>query len=209
MNKQKAVHIEQSPLNAPKLNEPPEQADPAQKEDSSPIKTKKKVYPPRKLTFKQEQFAQRFVKNRGNATQAVIEVYPPKKHNVARAIASENLTKPAVLNRIDQILNENKLTLNECVVKLHRQTEAQKKTEFGIQPDNPTINDALKTAFKLHRVLSDSNVNIDARSINIGLDSADHTALQGICDTLKDMNSKLSMGNVQSGEVIDVTYSDT
>lgn len=200
---------------------PPEVSVLPAKEHSSPenlpIKTnavisparKKREYKPRtKLTFKQEMFAQRYIKNKGNGTKTALEVYNPKNERIGQALASENLSKPMVVNRITELMNENKLTLSHCVKKLHKQTEATKPLVIGSEvqfvPDNASINDALKTSFKLHGVLSDTNIAIDNRSLNLGLSEGELKGIEQMCGMLKDMNAKLSMGDVQDGEVIDI-----
>ena len=67
------------------------------------------------LTKKQKGFVRDYVKT-GNGTQSALKHYDTKNENVARSIASENLTKPAVAKAIaarlpDDLLEEKHLAL--------------------------------------------------------------------------------------------------
>jgi phage terminase small subunit len=64
---------------------------------------KKQSKPRTKLTIKQEKFVNEVVKS-GNATQAVKNVYKKTTEWSARAIGSENLTKPNIKKAIDDRL---------------------------------------------------------------------------------------------------------
>lgn len=66
-----------------------------------------------KLTPKQEDFCQLYLSQEfyGNGVQTYIEAYnidltEPGAYNAAKASASENLTKPNILDRIDELLEE-------------------------------------------------------------------------------------------------------
>src|SRR3990167_1480748 len=65
-----------------------------------------------RLTLKQETFVNEYIKNGGNGTQAALQAYDTSPE-VARRIASENLTKPDITTRIDQILSTQRLTLDQ------------------------------------------------------------------------------------------------
>ena len=66
---------------------------------------------PRKLNPRQERFCQLYASDReffGNGVQSYIEAYSPDQskpnwYNVARSRASELLTNPNILNRIDEL----------------------------------------------------------------------------------------------------------
>lgn len=63
-----------------------------------------------KLTMKQEQFCQYFATDRdmfGNGTQAYLEAYPDSSPEAARRSASDLLTKPDVLKRINELIEFN------------------------------------------------------------------------------------------------------
>ncbi len=61
-----------------------------------------------KLTTKQKKFTASYLET-GNATEAAMQVYKPKKRATARAIGSENLTKPNIQRTIQEALVENGL----------------------------------------------------------------------------------------------------
>ena len=56
-----------------------------------------------KLSIKQERFIQEYLKT-GNATQSIIKAYPNANYDSARMMASENLAKPSIKSRIDDVL---------------------------------------------------------------------------------------------------------
>lgn len=57
----------------------------------------------RNLTYKQEQFCQEYVVNKGNGSQAVMKVYQTHKPDSAKVIASNNLTNPSIAARIKEL----------------------------------------------------------------------------------------------------------
>ena len=57
-----------------------------------------------KLSIKQERFIQEYLKT-GNATQSIIKAYPDVTYDSARMMASENLAKPSIKSRIDDVLD--------------------------------------------------------------------------------------------------------
>ena len=54
-----------------------------------------------RLTLKQRNFVKRYVTNGGNGTQAVLDAYNTSDPNVAKVIASKNLTLPNVKRAIE------------------------------------------------------------------------------------------------------------
>ena len=61
-----------------------------------------------RVTLKQRDFVTQYLET-GNATQAAMQAYKPKKRATARAIGSENLTKPNIQRTIQETLAENGL----------------------------------------------------------------------------------------------------
>lgn len=82
---------------------------------------------PRKLTPKQKEFIQRYIET-GNGTQAALEVYDVNNNNTARSIASENLTKPAIVKATQGAFPED--YLNTWHKRLFKKT----KLEYFIFP---------------------------------------------------------------------------
>jgi hypothetical protein len=67
------------------------------------------------LTLKQRNFTEAYLET-GNATEAANRAYKPKNRATARAIGSENLTKPNIQRTISEALAENGLEI-ELVIK--------------------------------------------------------------------------------------------
>ncbi len=78
----------------------------------------------KKLTFKQKNFAKEYVKNNGNATQAVMKSYNIKDRSIAQPVGSENLLKPIVKEEIESILNSEGLSNREITKSLRTNIEA-------------------------------------------------------------------------------------
>ena len=54
----------------------------------------------RKPTLKQKAFVEEYIRNGGNGTQAAMKVYDTEDNATARSIASENLTKPNIMDEL-------------------------------------------------------------------------------------------------------------
>ena len=63
-----------------------------------------------RLTFKQKLFAKKYVENGGNGLQTALQVYNTTDPNVAKVIASENLTNPNIKESIDDIARQQGIT---------------------------------------------------------------------------------------------------
>ncbi len=75
------------------------------------------------LTIKQRRFVKRTLET-GNPTGAAMEAYDTAKRNVASAIASENLRKPAIREQIEQALQAEGVTPRYVVEKLKTTLDA-------------------------------------------------------------------------------------
>jgi phage terminase small subunit len=64
----------------------------------------------KKLTPKQTRFVSEYIRNKQNGTQAALAAYETDSVDVAKSIASENLTKPNIRERIDEALVSLNLT---------------------------------------------------------------------------------------------------
>ncbi len=103
-----------------------------------------KTTKPRRLSKKQKGFIKDYVAT-GNGTQAALNHYDVKNENVARSIASENLTKPAIM---DAILSIAEQIPDELLVKVHN--EGLEATEGLLeQPDYAVRHKYLDSAYKL------------------------------------------------------------
>ena len=67
---------------------------------SATLNTPKKSIPRRQITYKQRNFAQKYIEHNGNATQAALAVYDTDDDNTAHAIGSQNLRKLTVRDEI-------------------------------------------------------------------------------------------------------------
>lgn len=147
---------------------------------------------------KYEQLAKSIVEHNFNATKAYQSVYPNAKYETAKANVSAILTKHnEVLTRVQEIANEKGLTieamvddLNECRTATKPIIHNKKLVDY---PDYATRHAVAITGLKIHGVLSEqSNTNIDARSVNISLDSKDIERLSGIVERMQALRSNLA-----------------
>ena len=158
---------------------------------------------PRRLSFRQEKFCQEYVKNNGNATQAVIEVYDPPQNSTARAIASENLTKPSINNRINQILDSKGLSLDQLTLDLKNfKDNAERPVVVGksivYAKDDGLRLEAVKTGFKLHGVLDKAQPQAQQGDINISLN--DTSSISILISKIDILSNKMGM-LVEDGEI--------
>ena len=108
---------------------------------------------------------------------------------------------PGVEKRINELLNEQGMGLTYTNKKLKRLVDAEKvivvdKSTMKVQ-DNSTRMEAVKTLYKLHGVLKDSDVKIDNRQITF---SGDTEKLQQVADEIRKLNEQLSLDDSE-GEV--------
>ncbi len=78
----------------------------------------------KKLTNKQKAFAQQYVANKMNGTQAALKVYDVANENVAASVASENLGKPKIKEEIALLLRQNDVELGE-IIGIHKRNMLQ------------------------------------------------------------------------------------
>lgn len=120
-----------------------------------------KISSVRKLTFKQKAFVKEYISNNGNGTQAVLKTYDVKNEEVARSIASENLTKPDVKETIQEILNRKGLGLEHISEEINVLANA---SVTNVSADVKLR--SLDTLLKLHGAYpgtKHANVNINLR----------------------------------------------
>lgn len=78
------------------------------------------------LTMKQAVFVQEYAKT-GNASLSAREAYASQKENTARAVGSENLTKPAVRKVLLEVMEDTGLTDEYLMEKVRRGIERTEK----------------------------------------------------------------------------------
>lgn len=122
----------------------------------------------KKLTHKQRKFVKEFVATEGNGTQAALAAYDTNDAHVAAAIASENLTKPAILNALENALPD------ELLAKIHREGLFSTKPIYdkegsliGEDADFNARHKYLETAYKLKGSFAPEkrlNVNVEVEA---------------------------------------------
>ena len=95
------------------------------------------------MTYKQELFIQEYIKT-GNATNSAIKAGYSKK--TARAIGQENLTKPALKKRIEEL--SQKIACNNIMTAKERQEYLTKL----INSDDVKVSDKLKALDILNKM---------------------------------------------------------
>lgn len=85
---------------------------------SPKIRMKKQIKNSKQLTLKQKTFADEYLTNGGNATQASLKVYNAKNYNTAHVIAAENLQKPTILSYIREQTNKKGVTKEFVLEKI-------------------------------------------------------------------------------------------
>ncbi len=80
--------------------------------------------PRTKASLKQRLFAEEFVRNKGNATQATLAVYDVKNAQVAQSVGSENLSKPIVRREIEALLIRSGIRV-EDIFRVHNRNMVQ------------------------------------------------------------------------------------
>jgi len=61
----------------------------------------------KELSLKQQQFCKHYVENKGNGAKAYLKAFGTKKYDTAKVEAHKNLTKPNILKRIREIMEES------------------------------------------------------------------------------------------------------
>lgn len=115
----------------------------------------------RRLSKKQRGFVKDYIASEGNGTQAALKNYDiqgKNKENIAASIANENLTKPAIVNALHEVLSD------ELLAKVHAEGleanrvisanitygDADEKTNDFIEvPDHAVRSKFLDMAYKI------------------------------------------------------------
>lgn len=78
------------------------------------------------MTTKQKIFVKEYVASNGNATEAAAKTYNVTDRNVARSIGAENLTKPAIRNEIDELMQKHELTIDKALLPISKALKSKK-----------------------------------------------------------------------------------
>lgn len=121
-----------------------------------------------KLTLKQKKFVQEYVATNGNGTKAALRVYDTNKPDVAKAIATENLTKPSVREELERILRKEEYRVENYISNTSDIASEQPLKGYS----GTDVLRANELMMKLHGVLTDRkqivrwNVNTDLEKLS-------------------------------------------
>lgn len=125
----------------------------------------------KKLTLKQKKFAEEVIKTR-NATEAAFRSYNVSKRGSAEVIGSNNMKKPRILNEIDRLMEEQKITDEFMMKQLKEGMKADVVSSYKGEAEQTEIPDhnvrfkyleagmKLKDWFPSEKIES-RNINID------------------------------------------------
>lgn len=125
---------------------------------------KDKKRPPRKLTWKEKEFAKSYVKNKGNATEAALEVYNVKDRKSANKVGYTIANKPKIQKEIAQIMDEAGLSREKVIELVKRATVAG----IGEQPRNSDALRGLEMLTKLHDLYPATRKEV--RNVNVSVE---------------------------------------
>ena len=131
-------------------------------------KKKKPTSKGKKITKKQKDFADEYLKT-GNGTQSALKAYDTTDAHTAGSIAIENLEKPVVINYIqerlpDDLLTEKHLEGLNAGKKVFKNNNATGEIEeVGFEPDYAVRHKYLDTAYKIKGSYApEKKVNLNA-----------------------------------------------
>jgi len=133
----------------------------------------------RRLTYKQKEFVKEYVKTK-SPTKAALKAYDVKNNKSASVVGALNMHKPAITNRIDEILKEaeyNPVNSIKSVMKIEE--------EAGKKP--LTYGHSLKASEMLLKISSTLIEKSQTASLNVTVDNmspADLLALKKRYDKL-------------------------
>ena len=154
----------------------------------------------RRLTLKQRGFVKEYISNGGNGTQAALQIYNTDDPNEAKVIASQNLTKLNISERIEQSLLKNGLTTDQITGNLGHY--ANKLAE------NVSADASIKANIELLKIMGaypgskHTNLNL---SLKGDINKMSYSEAKDTLKKLRDTNS----GLLQDTEEDTITPTDT
>lgn len=178
---------------------------PRYSERTKQLKTPKK--PHTKLTNKRKNFIDALITT-GNAHQAYEIASPKCKDSSAKSQGiSHMLNNQKTQIAIQERLDKSGLNVEYLNNRLRQLTTAEKAivlsdTIVNVQ-DNPTSLEALKVAYKLHRLLDDKQqiVNIDQRTQTVELSHDTVIRMDKTVNELRALNVNLNLCKEMGGEI--------
>ncbi len=136
----------------------------------------------RRLTIKQNEFIKEVARTR-NPTQAVLKIYDVKNNNVARNIASTNLTKPNIRLGLEKLLSSSGYDPRLSIANLISVEQAETKKITGADKIN-----ASKLLLQLSGYMMQGSVNAN---YNFNIDTMDHGNLINAKEKYAKLRKKL------------------
>lgn len=140
-----------------------------------------------------------------NATQAYKDVHPDRQSIESINPDVKRYTNdPQVRESVAISLDKSGLGISYLNSRLRILTDAEKKIVVGERlvdvPDNNTSLEALKVAYKLHKLIDSPVVNIDARQQTIDLSSENIIKIDGVVQSLDKLTQSMRTMTI-TGEV--------
>ncbi len=132
----------------------------------------------RRLTLKQRKFVQKFVET-GNGSQAAMQAYNTTNPNVAKVIASENLTKPNIRHAIELALEAAGLTDGYVAELLRESTVAG----LGLKATNADTLRGIEMMLKL----KNSFPSRDQKSAHLRIEMKEQLGNQSYAELVKEV----------------------
>ena len=149
----------------------------------------------------------KLIKLKGDKLSAVQELYPEVKNGKqAAGIVNRILSSTEAKRYMSDLMDAQGISLINCNIRLAKLLEAKKPLVVGgeihMVEDNNTQTENLKTAYKLHKVLQPdtTGVSIDARQINVSIDTVGNDRLKQISEELAKLNEELGLGKDRAGD---------
>lgn len=157
---------------------------------------------------KHEKFLKTLIKT-GSQYKSYQTVYKGANEQTAKDRSCRIFKDENVRNRLAEMLEAQGLGVPDLNEKLKDLTTANKciifKNNLVDVPDNSVRLESVKTAYKLHNLLSEKQADIDARQIHLTITNEDASRLDGIADKLSKVSSLLmNKEDYQTGEIEDV-----
>lgn len=128
------------------------------------------------LTTNQRAFADEYIANKGNATQAYIKAYPNvKKQETAKAAASRLLTdvnvSAYIANVTEEILKKAKMTNTEVITTLTRIARREVHTSYTKQYDHLSGETIKEITYTFQPTIEEQTKALDLLAKYSGLDN--------------------------------------
>lgn len=122
------------------------------------------------ISFKRQKFAEHYVSNGGNQTEAAMRSHSCKNRNVAGVLGFELMQKPEVRGEIERLMDEQNITDEDIVRKLGEGLEAKVVSDYKGEAEETNIPDH-KTRHKfLETVVDIKGLRAPQKTENVNYD---------------------------------------